>query len=272
MKVNHFQRYLDDTHSKSWQQQLSYSDVLQLAAAPGTNHILRSTVLTQYPGLRAQSKSWYATYFSLVISARVSDYDVKSFRGSWRTCLHLVGRGRNAGERGDEPLVYADAPQEDAFVQELVVIVQQDRRAIYRGKSNSRNTNLRAIIKPVRWLRSGGMRHTEGFLLTALMKRLSVAAGKISFSRVMFLQVGKQHEALDLRCRFTASEHYYPKTAHMFEEPDLVQQRSRMFLKGPPEKWNIAGFHICVFLHANVWWWLCDSDVTLPGESIQLKP
>lgn len=39
----------------------------------------------------------------------------------------------------------------------------------------------------------------------------------------------------------TASEHYYPKTAHMFQEPDLVQQRSRK----DPRKQNIAGFHIC---------------------------
>lgn len=70
-------------------------------------------------------------------------------------CLHLVRRGRNAGQRGDESLVYADAPQEDAFVQELVVVVQQDRRAVYWGKSNGRNTNLRAIIQPVRWLRTG---------------------------------------------------------------------------------------------------------------------
>lgn len=142
-----------------------------------------------------------------MISASVSDYNVKSVTESWKTCLHLV---RNAGECGDEPLVYADAPQEDAFVQEFVVVVQQDWRAVYWGKSNSRNTNLKAIIKPITWLRSVGMRQTEGFLLTALIKRLSVAAGKISFSRVIFLQ-------LENNKRLWIYDASYPKSAHVLK-------------------------------------------------------
>lgn len=75
-------------------------------------------------------------------------------RGSGKTRLHLIGRGRDAGERGDEPLVYADAPQEDAFVQKLVVVVQQDGRAVDGGKPNSGYTNLKALIKPMTWLRT----------------------------------------------------------------------------------------------------------------------
>lgn len=125
---------------------------------------------------------------SLWWSASISDYGVKSFRGSWKTCLRLVRRGGDAGERGDEPLVYADAPQEDAFVQKLVVVVQQDRRAVYGGKPNSRYTDLKAVIEPITRLQTGGMQ-SEQCLLTALIKRLSVAAGKISFSRVKFLQL-----------------------------------------------------------------------------------
>lgn len=162
-----------------------------------------------------------------MISASVSDYDVKSFRGSWKTCLHLVRGGRNAGECSNEPLVYADAPQEDAFIQELVVIVQQDRRVVYWGKSNSRNTNLKAIIKPITWLRTGGMRQTERFLLTALIKRLSVAAGKISFSRVIFLQLENNQRL----CIYDASYSFWTllcQNCSCIEEPDLVQQRSRM--------------------------------------------
>lgn len=64
-------------------------------------------------------------------------------------CLRLARTGGNAGERSDEPLVYADAPQEDSFIQELVVVVQQDRRAVYGGKSDRRDANLKAIIKPL---------------------------------------------------------------------------------------------------------------------------
>lgn len=214
-----------------------------------------------------------------MISASILDCNGKSFRGSWKTFLHLPGRGRNTGEHGNEPLVYADAPQEDAFVQELIVIVQQDRRAVYRGKSNSRNTNLKARIKPITWLRTLGGQQTEWFLLTALIKRLSVAAGKISFSRVIFLQLENNRRLWN----YDATYNFWKvlsQNCTCIEEPDLVQQRSRMLLKGPskrksfwiphlPQKWLTMKDH---FLHANAWWLLCDSDVTLPRESIQLKP
>lgn len=104
--------------------------------------------------------------------------------------LGFTGTGRNAGQLGNQPLVYADAPQEDLLVQELVVVMQQDRRAVHRGKSDGRDANLKAVTKPITWHKTEGLIQIGPFgwfVLTALMKRLSVAAGKISFSRVTFL-------------------------------------------------------------------------------------
>lgn len=110
------------------------------------------------------------------------------------THLRFTGTGRNAGQLGDQPLVDADAPQEDLLVQELVVVVQQDRRVVHRGKSDGRDANLKAMTQLITWHKTEGLRQIGPFgwfVLTALMKRLSVAAGKISFSRVTFLPLEK---------------------------------------------------------------------------------
>lgn len=202
--------------AKSSRQERSYPAYRSLM-----QHQVRTTswpVSPQYPGLSAQAKLECASYFSLVISAYVLDYAVKLFRRTWKTCLHLVRRGRNAGKCGDEPLIYADASQEDPLVEELIVIVQQDRRVVHWRKSNSRNANLKVIIKCTTWLRMGGMGQTELFLLTALMKRLSVAAGKISFSRVIFLQLENNKKLWIYDASVTDSEHYYPKTAQVLNK------------------------------------------------------
>lgn len=214
-----------------------------------------------------------------MISASDSDYDVKSFKASWTTHLHLVGRGRNAGERGDEALVYADAPQEDAFVQELVVIMQQDRREVYRRKPNSRNANLKARIKPITRLRTGGMRQNEWFLLTALMKRLSVAAGKISFSRDIFLHLENNKRLWISNASYSLWTLLSQNCTHI-EEPDQVQQvknvykrtfENKIFLDSTSAAKASGWFSRNIFLHANAWRFLCDSDVTLHG-AVQFKP
>lgn len=126
------------------------------------------------------------------------------------------------------------------FVQELVVIVQEDWRVVYRGKSNSRDANLKARIKPITWLRTGRMSQTEGFLLTALIKRLSVAAGKISFSRVIFLQLENNRRPWIYDATYSFGK-LLSQNCTGIEEPDLAQQRSRMLLKGPSKRiffWN----------------------------------
>lgn len=59
-----------------------------------------------------------------------------------RACLGLIRKGRNAGKSWDEPLVYADAFQEDLLIQILVVIVQQDWSPVHWGKADGRDTHL----------------------------------------------------------------------------------------------------------------------------------
>lgn len=59
-----------------------------------------------------------------------------------RACLSLIRKDRNIGESRDEPLIHADAFQEDLLVQILVVIVQQDWCPVHWRKADSRDTHL----------------------------------------------------------------------------------------------------------------------------------
>lgn len=159
------------------------------------------------------------------------------------THLRFTGTGRNTGQLGDQPLVYADAPQEDLLVQELVVVMQQDRRVVHRGKSNSRDANLEAMTEPIRWHITKGLQQIGPFgwfVLTALMKRLSVAAGKISFSRVTFLQITNVFVS-DVGYRFwTLSSQSW---THDSAEVERV-------FKPTLEGKNLSGCHIC---HKSKW-------------------
>lgn len=62
-----------------------------------------------------------------------------------RACLSLIRKRRNVGKSWDEPLVHADAFQEDLLIQILVVIMQQDWCPVHWGKANSRDTHLESL-------------------------------------------------------------------------------------------------------------------------------
>lgn len=141
--------------------------------------------------------------------------------------LRFTGTGRNAGQLGDQPLVYADAPQEDLLVQELVVVMQQDGRVVHGGKSDGRDANLKTMTKPITWHKTEGLQQigpSGWFVLTARMKRLSVAAGKISFFRVTFLPL-ENNKWLCFWCRL--------QFLTIIISKHTIQQRSSVFLNGP---------------------------------------
>lgn len=56
--------------------------------------------------------------------------------------LSLIGTGGDAGEGWDEPLIHTDSLQENTLVQELVVVVEQDRSPVHRGEPDSWEPNL----------------------------------------------------------------------------------------------------------------------------------
>lgn len=126
-----------------------------------------------------------------------------------KMCLSLIRTGRNAGKIWYEPLIYTDAFQEDLLIQELVVVVQEDRRPVHWGKADCRDAHLEAINITIMWHRTKGMgkllfnnvvqQNEWRLVLTARINRLSVAAGNISFSRVIFLQWSHWHRFYDIR-------------------------------------------------------------------------
>lgn len=141
--------------------------------------------------------------------------------------------------------------------------MQQDRRAVHRGKSDGRDANLKAMTGPITWLKAEGMRQIGPFgwfVLTALMKRLSVAAGKISFSRVTFLQLENNNCLSGAGYSFGTSSSQ--SCRHNSAEVERVFNRTL-------EEENLSGSPTSA---TNAWCLSRDSHVTLPRQSVQLKP